>query len=71
VLDTDADGELTDEPVVCQGSGETEQLKSLDEAYKPLFEWLKQLRIPAKKPLPENLTVPAITPSPATGVFNF
>jgi hypothetical protein len=71
VLDTDADGVLTDEALVCQGSAEAVRLKILEETYEPLFEWLKQLRAPAKKPLPEELPLLTILPSQATGVFNF
>lgn len=71
VLDTDADGLLTDEAVVCQGSKAAVRLKSLEATYAPLFEWLNQLRVPAKKPLPDDMLLPAVLPSQATGVFNF
>jgi len=71
VLDTDADGLLTDETPLCQGSKDMEQLRILHEDYEPLFEWLRQLRLPVKKAGSEDFSLPDEGPASSSGVFNF
>lgn len=71
VLDVDADGLLDDEDPVCITSPELIKLRQMNENFSTLFGLIKQLRIQGKPPKPMDISLPAVIPQEASGVFNF